>query len=139
MKDERILNTMTVAEALPFISTPALRVSLQHWAETFGVALRDFHAGHFVTYRQERSQTTYPGQVFAEMRALAELLDQQDIKIDLSSVPLKGEDPRPTPDELAALPANIRTYILALEREVGSLKSTNHTISDRLRRRNWAR
>jgi hypothetical protein len=138
MKDARILDTMTVAETLQFIASPAQKFSLQYWADTFNVALRDFLPGHFFIYSAERSKTAPLHQVFAEMRTLAGLLEEQGVKIDLSSVPLE-ENLRPTHDELVALPAHIRKYILTLEDKVDSLRLDNRTTSDRLRKANWSR
>ena len=44
---------MTVGEAAPLWEDPR-RVLLKRWAETFGVPLNQFHAGHLVTYEKQR-------------------------------------------------------------------------------------
>jgi len=68
MKDPRILDTMTIAEASSLLE-PDRQALLQRWAETFGVALQDLHDGHIRTYQHDRSLEASASQVDREFQA----------------------------------------------------------------------
>jgi hypothetical protein len=137
MRDERILDTMTISEAWPLI--PATKQALlKHWADTFDVALADFHAGHFVTYQRERLPQASARITQDEVSALLDLLHEQGLG---KNIPPSREnsDPNIGEEEFAALPERVREYIEFLRRQNSSLQSQITLQHNQIRRRNWGR
>ncbi|HZP06467.1 MAG TPA: hypothetical protein VFB43_16335 [Terracidiphilus sp.] len=135
----RIAETMTIREASSLWHDPRSE-HLQHWAETFGVCLKDFHAGHIRTYQLERSQQVAGAQVDAEVDALLALLTElglgQEIRLYYRSFADEGEI---TPAEFGTLPEAARLYIDKLKQKISELEAMNHRMENRIRKTNWGR
>jgi hypothetical protein len=136
---DRINGEMTVKEAIPFCS-PAQQISLQHWAETFDVRLRDFHVGHIRAYEIDRLREVDSHIVGSEVGALLSLLELAGVGNGIRN------DYRPLPksDELSseesdALPEKVQEYIKKLESDLRDLNAEHERVKDRLRKANWAR
>jgi hypothetical protein len=135
----RIVETMTIREASPLWHDPR-REHLQHWAETFGVCLKDFHAGHIRTYQLERSQQVAGAQVDAEVEALLALLAEVDLGQEIRRYCRSfAEDGEITAAEFGAFPEAARLYIEKLRRKISELEATNHRMENRIRKTNWGR
>jgi len=135
----QIVETMTIREAAPLWHDPRSE-HLQHWAETFGVCLKDFHAGHIRTFQLERSQQVTGAQVDAEVEALLALLGElglgQEIRLYYRSF---GDQDEITPAEFGAFPEAARIYIEKLRRKISELEAMSHRMENRIRRTNWGR
>ena len=139
MKDPRILDTMTITEASSLLE-PDRQALLQRWAETFGVALQDLHDGHIQTYQHDRSLEAPATQVDHEVEALILLLLQQGLGNSivkyyrplLDAFSLAGTD-------LDSLPLRVRLHIEHLHREIATLRATNDSQRNQIRKTNWGR
>ncbi|MEO6807381.1 MAG: hypothetical protein ABI286_02705 [Edaphobacter sp.] len=139
MKDPRILDTMTIAEASAFVEQDQ-QTLLQRWAETFAVSLQDFHIGHILTYNDDRSLEVPPDTVNKEVETLILLLLQQGLGEEIIKRYQPPQDAFAlSKTELQALPLRARLHIEYLEREVRELRITTSTQKDQIRKRNWAR
>ena len=135
----RVSGEMTVREALPLLS-PAEQVSLNVWAEEFGIKLREFHLGHIKTYEEQRLQVASREVVNAEVSVLLSLLDSVGAgdQIRRRYQPLRAPDEL-SANERASLPERALKYIEKLEHEIQELRARNYGIQNRLRKANWAR
>jgi hypothetical protein len=137
MRDGRILDTMSIRDAWPFI--PARKQALLvHWADTFEVALADFHAGHFATYQHERLPQTSAQATQDEVPALLDLLHEQGLG---KNIPTSqgNSDPSLGEEEFAGLPEQVREYIRFLRRQASYLQSQITQQDNQIRRSNWGR
>jgi len=136
---QQITEEMTVREALPFLS-PARQISLQFWAEEFGIPLREFHLGHIRTFESQRLREESLNVVNAEVSTLLDLLET----VGLGKEIRRRYQPLREPDELsseerASLPDRALKYIEKLEGELRELEATNDQTENRLRKANWAK
>jgi len=80
----KILKTMTVREAAAIWEDPR-RVHLQRWAETFSMALEEFHIGHVVTYEKNRLEEVRYSVMWTEVISLRALLKHAGLGQEIES------------------------------------------------------
>lgn len=130
---------MTVKEALQFCS-PDQQINLAHWAESFGLKLREFHIGHIKTYESERQDEADLHTINCEVGTLLILLHSISVGAEVrKSYQALREPDELSSEEKAALPDKVRKYIETLEGELRDLMVNNNRITNRLRKANWAR
>lgn len=136
---EGINGEMTVREAMQFCS-PAQQMNLQHWTESFGLKLREFHIGHIKTYESERQGEAPLQVVNSEVSTLLSLLDSAGVGGEIKGCyhPLQEPDEL-SPEDKAALPERVQKYIEKLEAELRNVTAKSDRAADRLRKANWAR
>src|ERR1700744_5956671 len=78
----RILPTMTVKEAAEYLGEPS-RSHLRRWGETFGISLKEFHAGHLRTYQIDRAKEVEAQIVDVEVAALLMLLRELNLSAEI--------------------------------------------------------
>ena len=133
----KILKTMTVREAAAIWDDPR-RVHLQRWAQTFSLALEEFHIGHVVTYEKNRSEEVRYSVMWTEVLSLRALLKHAGLGQEIESHYTSALDKvKLTADERHSLTPRARAYIEHLEREVAGLNASSERIKAILRKINW--
>jgi hypothetical protein len=133
----KILKTMTVREAAAIWEDPR-RVHLQRWAETFSIALDEFHIGHIVTYEKNRLEEVRYSVMWTEVTSLRALLKQAGLGQEIESHYTTALDKvKLTADEMHSLTPRARAYIEYLEQEVAGLNAASERMKATLRKINW--
>ena len=132
-------STMTVQEAATHWRDPKSSY-LKRWGETFGIPLMDFHVGHFITYRSERSKEVATQTIDLEVDALLTLLRELHLGADIERHFRHAHTtPELTAYEIESLPERVQAYIAGMKRELVTLRSENDRLKNRVRKANWAR
>jgi hypothetical protein len=125
---------MTVKDALEFCS-PAQRSHLSHWADKFGVTLREFHIGHIRTYESDRLREVDLHVVNAEVDSLLRLVESAGGgDLSLRKYRPLQESYVLTLEERKELPTRAQKFIEVLEREIERLTTENDRLMNMLRK-----
>jgi len=125
---------MTVKDALEFCSLEQ-RNNLSHWAERFGVRLRDLHLGHIRTYESDRLREVDLHVVNAEVDSLLRLVESTGAgDPSLRKYRPLQESYVLTIDERKALPVRAQKFIEVLEREIDRLTDESNRLMKLLRK-----
>jgi hypothetical protein len=134
-----IIGTMTIKEAAATWQDPR-REHLRHWAEAFGVQLRDLHLGHIRTYQKQRGEQVTGAEIDVEVEALLALLKQIDPGSEIFRYcPSFAETGEPTAAELRGLPEPVRRYVGKLEKELSDLRAESEQMKKQIRKATWGR
>jgi hypothetical protein len=135
----QIVDTMTIREAAARW-TDSRSEKLHYWAETFGIALKDFHAGHIRTYQVDRGEQVAASQVDAEVGALLALLAELGLDQEVQRYNHSLEDASEiTTADFKSLPVTVQTYIEKLRKKISDLEAANYRMENRIRKINWGR
>lgn len=132
-------STMTIPEAATHWRDPKSPY-LKRWDETCGIRLMDFHVGHFITYRSERSKEVATQTVDLEMDALLTLLRELHLGAEIERYFRHGQTAAElTTDEIESLPERVRAYITEMKSELIGLRAENDRLKNKVRKANWGR
>jgi len=132
-------STMTIQEAATHWLDPKSSY-LKRWGETFGIRLMDFHVGHVITYRAERSKEVATQTIDLEVDALLTLLRELHLGADIERhFGHAHNSSELTVEEIESLPERIRAYITEVRKELAILRSENDRLKNQVRKANWDR
>ncbi len=134
-----IIGTMTIREAAAIWQDPRGE-QLRHWAEAFGVQLRDLHLGHIRSYQEQRGGQVTGAEIDVEVEALLALLKQIDPGSEIFRYyPSFAETGELTAAELRGLPEPVRRYVGKLEKELSDLRADSEQMKKQIRKATWGR
>ena len=100
----------------------------------------DFHVGHVITYRAERSKEVAAQTIDLEVDALLTLLRELHLGADIERYFGHAHTTSElSADEIESLPGRARAYIAEMRPELVSLRSENDRLKNHVRKANWAR